>query len=1750
MGSLYLYSDFLSNEIASTKILRYRHKIRRRIVALEKTTDSSGRPVMKVCLLTERGYYRYINFIQGQAEGIRVNGSEVHDEYMRLIYANGNDYTANPHFAPFIEESLNSDTYLRYDATNGQLVSIRTFAGIVTDIEGINSQLEVIVNGADNQRRELTNNIRSAPRGKEQELRQIWNKTDGLLDIITNDNETGYTIEWFAPENIAGKDPITGLYYTGAESLPIKKWTISAIENPGMDIGFEHLDGNLETIHVSSPWLNSVEILEEHHEMKFRTRWLQPDLETMIMIKGEGNEAVISHQVKQLIDDTTRSMIPNSEQAGIYPRPNTPGLGTPYVLSDSLEEITRYFKGEKTLQQILVQGREIDWSEVKLSSSERTVYMSFEFGDVVVMEESGSDSDSPQRFVYEYGMDKSNNNYGKVINKISDNGHVISFDYDEKNRIVAESEPWAGGGNKISLYSYYNERFNDNRMREQFEIIEKDGQQIPFKKTSFEYLETQALSSKTVTIEIPDNEPQVSKAEWYGPDASLNGSLSIYAAGQLKMEQVIDGYQKIYSYEDTTKFGAAYKVTELICANNEIISGLSQITVRYINLKGEEVAKVEAVHIKEENSLDTSDPNLWIRHKDVNFKIINHQTFEYNPSHKIVKINLANGKTTETRWMCSGAPLMEKDENNVVTVYEYNTSKQLIGIIREPVTLDLEKQIEYPNYNKPPVIKEYENDAKNRTLKITTKIGNLETEEITQYDLLGRVTRQIGPEGQISDLDYSFDGLTSTITRSGKQKTIVKKHSDGSVLSETGNASQSKYYTYDIENNCLVKQVRVNTHCGPLVEETYVNGFGQTILTRKPGGKNMPLEEKNTYNKRGYLVKIEKTGKAPVYLEYDLLGNLSRKIVKLSAGEPDPAKDRITNYNYFYTNIPNLPVYSAIFTDQNTIGEVIQKATMYETKIWYIPSTSQTPIISKELALVSNFHPELTSFKTIFDKHNVEALEYTLINGGVLEKHSDKAKDGVKLNGSIQFFIDDEKIEEMDKSGTITIYTRKWHKDGTSEIITDARGNATSFDYDKSNRLTKITDPEGYVSYKNYDLLNNLVKESYADGGIIEYSYNSWNLLAAKFGTATYPICYEYDEAGRKVKMYTFRNPGFEMHGNPINRTDGDQTEWIYDQSNGLLMQKIYADGSADTYEYDQLGQMITVIKSNGNIIRHDYAPLTGEKIGTHYNDGTSSIQYSYDLYGNPLEINDSSGTRTFQYNEKGDLVSEQQGGNTLKIRYNELGKENGYQLISGLSSCEDVTYHYDSAERISGITHFGTDQFSYSYDQAGQLVGLQYPNAINKSITLAEKNNRPLSINYIKTPSDIVLKHEGMDYDNMGRLQSRTDSGFEELPFSQYYAYNNRSELINSKSCDDNDSIWAYDNIGNRETAFESQKLVRYKTNKLNQYKTIQESGKKPICSEFDRNGNQTKIVTNTGTWLVTYNAENRPVKFEQSEIAILCQYDYLGRRISKKISIKNQESITHYYIYKKHLLIAEFTQKNTDSPKELKQTYMWDACEQPGNRPLVLSQWNGNIPSILSINNSGSIGLIKSRTPYFYSHDHNNNVTTIFDFNGKIPATYRYTPYGEVIEQHEGLMKQNPFCFSSEYHDHELALVYYNYRHYNPKDGRWLSRDPQAEKGGENLYGFVNNSPVNAQDYLGLGIIKCIKKWLGFKDDLDDVDDINKQLKKKNLTPEQEIQLLLQRNKAFGKACKSGAGAAMSTPGTSVTGPPKPKPTRPANN
>ncbi len=250
------------------------------------------------------------------------------------------------------------------------------------------------------------------------------------------------------------------------------------------------------------------------------------------------------------------------------------------------------------------------------------------------------------------------------------------------------------------------------------------------------------------------------------------------------------------------------------------------------------------------------------------------------------------------------------------------------------------------------------------------------------------------------------------------------------------------------------------------------------------------------------------------------------------------------------------------------------------------------------------------------------------------------------------------------------------------------------------------------------------------------------------------------------------------------------------------------------------------------------------------------------------------------------------------------------------------------------------------------------------------------------------------------------------------------------------------YSSAGCSVTA-ESTATLMYAANELNQYSRIEESGEAPFVPTYDASGNQTLIRTSTGIWTVAYNAANRAVSFtsQNGNTIIECGYDYQGRRYMKKVTVNGTVASHERYLIPRLFLDSAL---DCRTPNVLR-TLLWDPLEPTATRPLALVQDN---------------------TLYCYGWDVNKNVTEVFDAQGTIAAAYDYSPYGAVTST--GSLVQ-PVQWSGEMHDDDLALVYYNYHYYNPKDGRWINRDPIAEQGGWNLYGFVGNTPILKTDILG---------------------------------------------------------------------------------
>jgi RHS repeat-associated protein len=203
--------------------------------------------------------------------------------------------------------------------------------------------------------------------------------------------------------------------------------------------------------------------------------------------------------------------------------------------------------------------------------------------------------------------------------------------------------------------------------------------------------------------------------------------------------------------------------------------------------------------------------------------------------------------------------------------------------------------------------------------------------------------------------------------------------------------------------------------------------------------------------------------------------------------------------------------------------------------------------------------------------------------------------------------------------------------------------------------------------------------------------------------------------------------------------------------------------------------------------------------------------------------------------------------------------------------------------------------------------------------------------------------------------------------------------------------------------------------------------------------------VKTSTGIWAISHDTENRPTDFtsmaaDSTITTVHCEYDYMGRRAIKRDMVNGNVTLQQRYIYRGYLQIACIDLTRSHHPALWYIT--WDPTQNIATRPLALQ---------------------KDGTWYTYGWDLTKNICEVYRTSGTLGTSYTYTPYGQVSA--EGATEQ-PIQWSSEFNDTELGLIYYNYRHYNPVDGRWTGRDRIKV---HNEYIYVDNISLNSTDILG---------------------------------------------------------------------------------
>ncbi|MFE5594053.1 DNRLRE domain-containing protein, partial [Streptomyces sp. NPDC056549] len=261
---------------------------------------------------------------------------------------------------------------------------------------------------------------------------------------------------------------------------------------------------------------------------------------------------------------------------------------------------------------------------------------------------------------------------------------------------------------------------------------------------------------------------------------------------------------------------------------------------------------------------------------------------------------------------------------------------------------------------------------------------------------------------------------------------------------------------------------------------------------------------------------------------------------------------------------------------------------------------------------------------------------------------------------------------------------------GYPRTITDAESHATSFVYDERGQVTSVTDALGTTTTQTYDafkrpLVNKLPKDqaqgvfittpapvydandnvttsTAADGVVSTAVYDSADQVTESTGPdnnlSGRTTRYTYDKVGN---LRTTTEPkGVATTSVPDDYVTTNNYDEIYQ-----LMSVVNAQGDKVSYEYDNVGNPVTVLdpKKNATADTTDYTSKT-----------------SFDLNHRVTKVTDAAGKFTTSEYDKDSLMvrSTDKEGNTSEVVYDQRGKKIEQRVPYAAGTLRVTKFEYD----------------------------------------------------------------------------------------------------------------------------------------------------------------------------------------------------------------------------------------------------------------------------------------------------------------------------------------------------------------------------------------------------------------------------------------------------------------------------------------
>jgi RHS repeat-associated protein len=377
----------------------------------------------------------------------------------------------------------------------------------------------------------------------------------------------------------------------------------------------------------------------------------------------------------------------------------------------------------------------------------------------------------------------------------------------------------------------------------------------------------------------------------------------------------------------------------------------------------------------------------------------------------------------------------------------------------------------------------------------------------------------------------------------------------------------------------------------------------------------------------------------------------------------------------------------------------------------------------------------------------------------------------------------------------------KYDELGRLVKVIDALTHETNYGYDEVGNQVWQTDANNHTTRFEYDKLGRRVKRTLPEGMPETFTYYATGAVETRTDFNGKKTTYDYDELGRlvgKTPDASFGQPGVSFTYTPTGQRDSmtdasGVTSYTYDLRNRLKTKSTPA-GSL-TYDYDKLGNLVSVRSSNQN--------------GTSVNYGYDALERLEKVTDNRL--NPAAATTTYSYDDTGNLQGlSYPNGVQVTYTYNDLNRLTDVTASKSATALAGYSYELGAAGNRLSVTELGGRKVTYTYDDTYRLtdevvtgdplgangaVGYEYDDAGNRRSRTS-------------TLPGVVA--QAYTYDKNDRLASDTYDGNgntkESRGTSYTYDWEDRLSSVNGEAV-----VYLYDGDGNRVAKTASGVTTRY---------------------------------------------------------------------------------------------------------------------------------------------------------------------------------------------------------------------------------------------------------------------------------------------------------------------------------------------------